>query len=178
MTLRAVIFGLDGVLIKEGDSDLPAHLITQLRQLFDFLRTNDVEPIILANRDWIVKDDKTNTSRPIDYLLQERYGEHHLYVTTRLHLPPKPKRAAVDAILKRHNLSNEEAIYIGNSFMDFRTAINSHLLFLNVTWEREEVSYGFTFSSPKEVGRFIDVVGLKEHHWFYEIDCRTLGFEA
>lgn len=169
MALKAVLFGLEGVLIKDR-GNLGSSIVGDLRRLFDYLRANNIEPIILSNRDWVITNPRTDATSEIDGFLNERYGPHTLYVTTRMGLPPKPSRAAAGTVLSKHELSSSEVIYIGNSEIDFRTAINSDLLFINAIWERQEVGYGFVLSSPSEVGRFISAFGLKQHPWYYQID--------
>lgn len=176
MALRAVIFGLRNVVLKVGNLD--PFIVQELRKLFNFLRAKNIEPILLGNDDWVLKDTDTGQTSQIDDHLLEIYGPHRLYITKRMGLPEKPKKDAVDHILQQHNLSNEQVIYVGNTPMDFRTAINSNLLFLNETWETQQVSYGFTFSTPKEVGRFINAFALKEHPWFYAIDRPGLEYRS
>lgn len=177
MALRAVIFGLRNVLLKEN-GNIDTFIVQELRKLFNFLRMKDSEPILLGNDGWVLKDTETGKTSRIDDYLRDTYGPHSLYLTKRMRLPRKPKRDSVDYILQKHNLSNEQVVYIGNTQIDFQTAVNSNLLFLNEIWEPQQVSYGFTFSTPKEVGRFIDVFALKEHPWFYAIDRPGLQYRS
>ena len=170
MALRAVLFGLEGVLIKEGSTGLPRAVATELGQLFSYLNGKGIRPIILSNRDWKQTNAKTGAIRSIDEVLEKRYPPHSLYVTSRMGLPRKPCKEAVTAILKKHGLSNAEVLYVGTSDIDFKTAVNSRLLFLNAIWDRQDVRYGFIVSSPSEIGRFIDAFGLKSHPWFYQVD--------
>lgn len=62
-----------------------------------------------------------------------------------------------------------ETVYIGSGEADMRTAVNGKILFLRATWYSNNTTYGFEFSQPKELARFIDTLCLREHFWSHEI---------
>jgi predicted amidophosphoribosyltransferase len=184
--LKALIFGLEGVLIKDvaglPDTGLVSarkdQIRAELRQVFEFLRSKGVRPIVLSNRNW--KFSGAGKSLTLDEALSQMYGPLKLYVTTRGDLPAfKPRRESIEALLRLEQLQAHEVAMVGMSQKDFRTAANSNLLFLNATWDRRETQYGFVFESPAEIIRFVELFALKEHPWFYQIDepvCyRSLG---
>lgn len=177
--LRAVIFGLEGVLIKDSAgrpgtglvSAARDQLLSELTQLFEFLRSKGIRPIVLSNRDWVLVDKEAGTRTPIDSVLTETHGPHRLYVVRRGHLAsPKPKKACITELLEKESLQPCEVMMVGVSENDFRTAVNSRLLFINATWDRNEQPYGFVMKNPADVMRFIDLFALKAHPWFYAID--------
>jgi hypothetical protein len=186
MPLKALIFSIDGVLLKDASGASNTGLVSarrdqirlELRQVFDFLRTKGVRPIVLSNRDWRFTGDGPPTT--LDDVLRQRFGDHKLYVVARGDLPaPKQTAESIRALLELEQLEPREVAMLGVSLMDFRAAVNSNLLFLNANWDRREIDYGFVFQTPAEVMRFIDVFALKEHPWFYRIDqpltYRSLG---
>jgi len=178
VALRAVIFGLEGILIKGGEGDPKTGLASErrgsivkgIRELFDFLRMNDIRPIVLSNRDWQIVNRETGARTTIDKRLETLYGTHTLYVAQRGDVPFKPSRESISRVLELQNLSASEVVFVGMSERDFRTALQSKILFMNATWDRQETSYGFVFDSPQAIKRFIELFGLKAHHWFYQID--------
>jgi hypothetical protein len=178
MSLRAVLFGLDGILVKENGR-LHPDIINDLQMLFEYLRINSIKPIILSNRSWTTVDRRTGVTRPIGEWLDDLYGKLELHEFKRLGTDLKQSRSTLDRILQNHNLSNTNVIYVGVSKSDFQAAVNANLIFLNAIWDRQDVSYGLIVSSPVEVGRFISVFCLKKYLWFYKIDnpiCyRSLG---
>ena len=170
MALKAVLFGLEHVLVNEGKGGIGSHTRSELTRLFELLRNNDIQPIILANRNWLHIDDESGEKENIDDSLKKLYGDHSLYITSRMNLPPKPRKDIVEKVLGDHGLLNKEVIYVGTSQIDFNTAINSKILFLNAIWDQQLVSYGFTLKSPIDLARFIMTFCLREHYWFYKID--------
>lgn len=178
MALRAVVFGLTGVLTDDDPGDKStgfagergAALTAEVRELFDYLREKKIRPIVLSNRNWRFTHNANGRQLTIDEFIAEAYGEAKLYVANRGDLPHKPQKECIEALLKLENLQRHEVIYVGNSTQDFRTAVNSGLLYLNAIWDKKESDYGFVFESPREIIRFIDLFALKEHHWFYALD--------
>lgn len=53
--------------------------------------------------------------------------------------------------------------------MDFHTAVNGNILFVNATSKTKVVEYGFQFDQPNEVTQFIDNFCLKRHPWHFVI---------
>ena len=76
-------------------------------------------------------------------------------------VPKKPDPFAVHQILKDMNISSEEAIFVGDSGVDMKTADNSGLLGVGVTWgyrdavELTEAGAGILIDKPEELLRII-----------------------
>jgi hypoxanthine phosphoribosyltransferase len=179
VALKAVLFGGEGILFtaKKGDektglaSERKDEFVAQTAALFHFLRDRGIRPIVVVNRDWVFIPENDPKKRiSLDDQLREMYGDHKLYVGSRGDMPYKPKPECVQSVLQQEGLQPTEAIYVGISKDDFLTAHHGGLLFLNATWDRQEIQYGFVFDSPKAVERFIDLFALRAHHWFYRID--------
>ncbi|MFX0201862.1 MAG: HAD hydrolase-like protein [Candidatus Hodarchaeota archaeon] len=167
MPIRAVIFGLGDTLIVEGKQDLEATVLDGLIGLFKYLREKNIRPIILSNREWFIKTE--TEKKPIDDYLKRRYGDLDLIIPSREGIPQKPNKACVKSVLEKFSLEPNEVIYVGNNDMDFRTAVNGGILFLNATWRIKSVEYGFCFDHPNEINQFIDNFCIKEHPWHFAI---------
>src|SRR5690606_22145682 len=85
-------------------------------------------------------------------------------------MPYKPKAAATAFILQSHGWNNREVVLIGNSEIDMRTASTGNVMFLNATWHGVANPYGFQFSSPLDIARFIDCHCLGLDSWFRAIN--------
>ncbi len=74
---------------------------------------------------------------------------------------PKPDKAALTAILNKHNISNEECIYIGDSDVDVYTAKNANVKMAGVEWgfrgkaELLKAGAQFVASNAKELFEYI-----------------------
>src|SRR5690242_15435901 len=100
--LKAVIFGLEGVLIKDkagaGGTGLVSasrdRILSELRSLFDFLRAKGVSPIVLSNRNWVLVQGSQRL--PLKDVLLDEFGPHKLYVTSNGDLANwKPTKACI-----------------------------------------------------------------------------------
>jgi predicted amidophosphoribosyltransferase len=186
MALKAVVFGLEGTFVADNsklDQPISADRLrtvgSALKEFIAFLQVKEIKPIIVANHHRDVVSPNTNQSQPVDEWLNTLLGEHSLYIAERDGMPYKSQPAFMEAVLDRERLSNIEVVYVGTSQKDFLAALHARILFLNAQWVRSESKYGFVFSEPVELMRFIDLFALKEHHWFYRIDTpieyRSLG---
>ncbi len=77
-------------------------------------------------------------------------------------IPKKPDPFAVHQILKDMDVKSSEAIFVGDSGVDMKTAINSGLLGVGVTWgyrdifELTEAGAGILIDKPEELLRILD----------------------
>jgi hypothetical protein len=55
-----------------------------------------------------------------------------------------------------------------------QASVNGSILLLNAEWYEKRMAYGFSFATPKEVARFIDVFCLRDHFWFFKIEDGSL----
>ncbi len=168
MALKALIFGLDHVILKNGT--LGEEINNDLVTMFEYLRSIDVTPIVLGNRNWVTIDDESEETYDIHESLRERFGDLNIYITSADGIRPKPTKDCISHVLGNEKLAHNEVIYVGNSIIDFQTAINSKILFLNAIWETQQIDYGFTIESPLELIEYVKTYGLKQHYWFFEID--------
>lgn len=73
----------------------------------------------------------------------------------------KPERDMIDMVLNELNVSCEEAIYVGDSEVDIKTARNSNLKCISVTWgfrERElieSIGTDYIVDTPEEISHLL-----------------------
>lgn len=148
--LKALIFSLDNVALKEGGVT-PHHV--EVDKLIRFIQTKGILPIVLANRNWSVTDRDTGKKADAEEHFKPYWGNFPWYVSSRGDCPQKPNAAAIAFILKKHGLAPNEVAFLGNDEMDMRTAVNGNVLFLTASWFAPATEYGFAFATPLEVAR-------------------------
>lgn len=177
--LKYLIFGLRNLVIAEdkadsskGHTDLDGDDFQEFTKLLNYVRSQDITPVVFANHDWkFGKDGKTAQE-----VLTKKWGKVEWIIASELNLPYKPQAAAMQAVLKRLGCEANEVLYIGNTVDDMRTAVNGEVLFLNGTWISDSIEYGFKFSSPKAIAKFIDVFCVRSHGWHFAIEQGRLRY--
>ena len=162
--LKCVIFGDRDVI--QNDEFLP-----EVEKLIQFLIDRKIKPVIISN-------DNNYQRQDLKDKLTKQYQELSWYITSVNGIPKKPKKESIDYILKNLSYTNSNVIYVGNSDVDMKTAVNSKLLFLNAAWEGQKTTYGFKFNTPKEIARFIEIFCLRKYFWAYEIKDNDLEYYA
>jgi len=102
-------------------------------------------------------------------VLSQQWGSMPWYIASNGDMPFKPFAAAMEHVLARHGWKTHEAIYVGNTQEDMKTAVNGKLLFLNALWHGKANPYGYQFNSPLDVARFVDCFCLGLDDWFWQI---------
>lgn len=164
--LKGVILSVADTIMNMGKID--RGVFSEVEKLMAFLKLRGITPVLLANQDRYINVDGKRGNL-YDYL-EQRFD--NLVIFTRLRddkVPLKPSAAATAYVLDKMKWASNEVVYIGSNEDDMRTAVNGNLLFLRATWYSKNTDYGFKFSEPKEVARFIDTLCLREHFWSHEI---------
>ncbi|WP_318495650.1 phosphoribosyl transferase [Photobacterium leiognathi] len=164
--LKGVILSVEDTIMNMGTID--AGVFAEVAKLMDFFKLRNLKPVLLANQQrWLTQN---GVRRDLYEALEERFDDLAVFTRLRDHnVPPKPQRAATEYILNEMGWESNEVIYLGSNEDDMRTAVNGDILFLRATWYSNNTDYGFEFSTPKEVARFIDTLCLREHFWSHEI---------
>ena len=165
--LKGVILSVEDTLINNGK--LEDGVFAEVEKLMAFFNLRGIKPVLLGNRRWTFTDNDGNKKDLYDAFEAHFKG---LVIFTRQRdpeIPPKPRAAATQFILDKMKWESNEVVYIGSSDDDMRTAVNGKILFLRATWYSNNTDYGFEFSEPKELARFIDTLCLREHFWSHEI---------
>ena len=160
--LRGVIFGIDKIITAEKVTK--REIIEQIGRLTSFLLSKRITPVVLANREWFLGKE------PLQDALKGILGDFPWFVANRDGFPHKPYAASINYVLNRMGWDSAETIYVGNTKHDMQTAVNGEVLFLNATWYGKTEEYGFQFSTPKDVAKFVDVFCLRDHLWHYTIN--------
>ena len=126
-----------------------------------------MKPVFASNHDWAVKSGPSAKPRPFKEYLEEHLGPVSFYLGGQDGMPYKPQAAAVGHILQNETWTRRGVVYVGNSDNDMRTARNGDVLFLNALWHETDSPYGYQFSSPKDVARFVDCFCLGLTSWFW-----------
>jgi hypothetical protein len=173
--IKGVILSVEDTLVRQGSGDGNAAAFTEVSKLIRFLQCRGIEFVVTTNRPWTVGAEK----RPLRDVLHSHWGEFpYLSLEYDGNMPPRPQAAFTEYILETMGWTDTETIYIGSTEIDMRTAVNGGLLFLRATWYADHVDYGFQFSTPKNIARFLDVFCLREHLWGFEIKDGPFEFYA
>jgi hypothetical protein len=165
--LKGAIFSLRDVLVRRGAVD--PQLTSELGKLIAWLRHHEVRPVFVSNHAWVSKM-PDGTSKDLKTVLSDEWGDVPWYVAMNGDMPFKPYAGAMKHVLTVQGWKPHEAIYIGNTKDDMKTAVNGNLLFLNAVWHGEASPYGYQFVSPLDVARFIDCFCLGINDWFWELE--------
>lgn len=171
--LKGIILGIDNILAtgKEDNAQINQNILNETGRLINFLNQNGIQPVVLANRDWLI-----NGQRLKDFLASQWGSSFPWFIAKRGNVPYKPSRNAINHVLDNMKWDANETIYLGNSIDDMRTAVNGSVLLLNITWYCKNTGYGFEFSSPRDVARFIDIFCLRNNFWHYSINHEGLEY--
>lgn len=165
--LKGVILSVEDTLVNTGK--IKADVFAEVEKLMAFFTLRGIKPVLLSNRSWTVTDNGGNKKDLYDALEGHFKGLAIFSPQRDIKVPHKPSTAATQYVLNEMNWEPNEVVYIGSRDDDMRTAVNGKILFLRATWYSNNTDYGFEFSEPKELGRFIDTLCLREHFWSHEI---------
>lgn len=171
--IKGVILSVEDILVPKGKND--SEIFAEVDKLIRYFRTKKIEFVVFTNRGWVVGDERT----PLEDVLQKHWGEFkYLCRAKDKSIPGKPTADATKYVLDLMGWESTETLYIGASINDMQTAVNGELLFLRATWWADKTDYGFEFSTPKDIARFIDTFCLREHLWCHEIHDGDFNFYA
>lgn len=181
MLLKAVIFSVSDVVLPTRDNPHSAEIkITnsiEFRKLLNFLQSKNIHVIFLTNNNGTVYSDGNQI--PLNEFLAQHFpNSKHYCRALNPHIPAKQSGRAIDYIINDLNLERNEIIYVGRSDEDLQAATNGNILFLNATWFEPVNEYGFLFSSPKEIARFIDIFCLREIAWGWQGNLNDANYYA
>ena len=170
-TLKGTIFSLRGVLANPGKVD--DKILNEVVKLLRYLISINVEPILVSNSPWNLtfQDGK---KVPFQEYLSEVCGRELEYYQAGVDFKAKQYAASMQKILEDHDWNSSEVIYVGNTEDDMKAASNGGFLFLNAKWHGDNSPYGFDFSSPKDIGRFIECCCVIPENWFWGIEKGNL----
>ncbi|EOW6517479.1 hypothetical protein ACOZX1_002712 [Cronobacter dublinensis] len=168
MHLKAVIFSITDVVLPTTSNthsqQLKSRMDSELRKLFSFLSSKNIKILFLTNANRNVRT-KSGNVKLDDYLKRKFPDCVHYCRDLNNEIPAKQTGKAIDFIMNDLGVKRNELIYVGRSEEDLQAATNGKTLFINATWYEPVTEYGFQFSEPKEIARFIDVFCLRDELW-------------
>lgn len=171
--LKGVILSVEDVLLPQGKVD--QSIFAEVKRLISFFKESGVQFVVFTNREWTVNDGK----RPLEDFLKEIWGDFPYFCRAKdQRIPPKPRASSTEYVLETMGWDSTEVVYIGASESDMQTAVNGGLLFLRATWYANKTDYGFEFSTPKDIARFIDTFCFRDHLWCHEIHDGNFEYYA
>ncbi|TKI07545.1 hypothetical protein [Martelella alba] len=181
MLLKAVIFSVSDVVLptrsNPHSNEIKRTISKEFRKLLDFLESKNIHIIFLTNNNGTVFSDDEQI--PLNEFLTQRHpNAKHYCRALNPGLPAKQSGRAIDFIMNDLNLERNKMIYVGRSDEDLQAATNGKVLFLNATWFKPVNEYGFLFSSPKEIARFIDIFCLRETAWGWQGNLNNAHYYA
>jgi len=171
--IKGVILSVEDILVPNGKVD--GKIFSEVDKLIKYFRSKNIEFVVFTNRAWTIGKDRI----PLEDRLREYWGDFtYLCRAKDRSVPGKPQKEATNYVLNLMGWKSTETLYIGASENDMQTAVNGSLLFLRATWWAHKTNYGFEFSTPKDIARFIDTFCLREHLWCHEIHDGDFHFYA
>ncbi|EPK3183984.1 TPA: phosphoribosyl transferase [Enterobacter asburiae] len=165
--LKGVILSIEDTLYNSGR--VKADVFAEVKKLMNFFSLRGIKPVLLSNRSWTFTD-RNGDKRDLYLELESQFKDLLIFSPNRdSDVPLKPSTASTKYVLDKLGWESNEVVYIGSHDADMRTAVNGKILFLRATWYSNNTDYGFEFSEPKELARFIDTLCLREHFWSHEI---------
>lgn len=181
MLLKAVIFSISDVVLPTNynphSSEVKKQISKEFKKLLRFLKCKGIYTVFLSNRNGVVNRGENKISLN-KFLYQQYPDSKHYCRELNFDIPTKQSGLAIDFIMKDLNLERNEIIYVGRSDEDLQAATNGKVLFLNATWFKPVHEYGFLFSSPKEIARFIDIFCLRETAWGWKGNFNNAHYYA
>ncbi len=169
--LKGVIFGVENVLVKPGSLSPHAETLGETGKLVRFLRSKDVESVVMTNQEWVMTNSKTKQKVPLKDAIEKEWGVAlNWFQCAKDGVPAKQSAEAIAHVREKMGWEPNETLFIGNSEIDMQSAVNGSILLLNAEWYEKNMEYGFGFDSPKEVARFIDTFCFREHFWYFAVE--------
>lgn len=169
-----MIFAINHVLGVKGKVD--PEKMAEVGRLVKFLRDKGVTPVVLSNHEWTMT--KAGAVSSLEKALTSEWGVFPWFQAGRDGCPYKPRADSTSFVLEKMGWKTEEAVFLGNSEADMRTAVNGNLLFLNAVWYGKNCDYGFHFESTRDVARFVDLFCLRDALWHFHVSSGPLNFYA
>lgn len=172
--LKGVIFGWDNVLVANGKLGPQLHILEQTGKLVRYLNSRGVEVLVMTNRRHIVTDGQTGKVTPAQEYFEAGWGAKiDWHLCGQNGGAGKQSHEGFQNVLAKKGWQPNNVVYVGNSKDDMRAAVNNKVLLLTAKWypdTTETTEYGFHFSEPKGVARFVDVFCLRDRYWYFQIN--------
>jgi histidinol phosphatase-like enzyme len=155
MSIKAAILDLDGTTIAPDGS-----VVEGMNEAVGRLHELDVKVIIFSNRptqEGLLK-------------IQSMATSPDLFVTKQHTKVSKGSPKWIQYVCDKLGIKPNELIYLGDSDLDMRTAVNSKVVYLNAQWSKPSFPYGIQLSSPALLPTIIEHFFLKTALWHWRLD--------
>jgi hypoxanthine phosphoribosyltransferase len=163
MTLKLVLFSVDGTLCRNGKIDKA--LATETAELIKALDNEGVRSVFWSNKSWTV-----NSKTPLNVYFSDLCGVD--IVVHGMHNDKMPNRTSANSVqplLDKYGVARHETILVGSSQNDLRAGVNNRLLLIRTDWYGQQLDYGFPVNSVSELARFLFVFALRKHPIFWQV---------
>ena len=163
MTVKALISDLDGTLIRDDNSIVPGYdeALAQLKSM-------GIKLVIFSNHPRHDVENKIkNLAMPPD-----------LIVTRDDVNISKGSPEWIKHVTQKIGLKRNELLYIGDTDLDMKTAVNSKVIYFNAEWSNPGYKYGLPIESPILLPIIIKNFFLKKHLWYWSVDSKDLKGNA
>jgi hypothetical protein len=158
VAVEAVILDLSGTLVDEKNRAVPgsARLIADLQEA-------GIHVAVAATHDTAFG------------ILQNAGLVPELVMTRRMVEAAKGNRAWVNRACATFGMQPHQVVWLGDSDLDMRSALNADVIFFNAAWSNPDFQYGIQVNSPSLFTALIREIFAKAHPWYWTCNCSDLA---
>lgn len=152
MAVKAVVLDLDGTLIDPVGNPVPGipEMISEIKAL---------------NLQLAVASNQPGASRKLS-----RAGLHVDLIIDKTLMQGinKGSPAWVDKAAEEFGIERNELVWLGDSDLDMRSAVNASVVYFNAGWSKPQYPYGITISHPSILPILLRECFMKLANWYWE----------
>jgi haloacid dehalogenase-like hydrolase len=150
--IAAAILDLDGTLLDSEGAPVPG-----VQGMLSDLRSNGVRIAIASNR--------PNLSAR----LQSAGLLHDLAMDRHIAGAKKGSPLWVDAVCQAFAINTNEVVWLGDSDLDMRSAVNARIVYFNAGWAAPTYPYGINVTHPRVFDLVIKECFSKAVYWYWQV---------
>jgi len=154
VTVKAAILDLHGTLVDESEG-VP---VEGVPDMLSRLKENGLAIAIATNRAAGVKALIKAGLSPDIVITKHVVGKR------------KGSPVWVDYALDELGVDRNEIVWLGDSSLDMRSAVNARILYFNAGWSKPDYPYGITVGTPQEFDLIIRECFMKDIYWHWELE--------
>ena len=153
MGIAAVILDLDGTLLNSREDPVPG-----IKDMLSNLRSNGIQIAIASNRPNV-------TAR-----VRSAGLVHDLIIGRDTVGAMKGSPRWVESACTDFGISANQVVWLGDSDLDMRSAVNAHIVYFNAGWSAPDYPYGINVPSPRVFDLVITECFMKTKYWYWQLD--------
>jgi hypothetical protein len=150
--VAAVILDLDGTLLDGAGAPIPG-----VQGMLASLRSNRISIAIASNRP------KLSARLRTAGLL------HDLAIDRHLAGAKKGSPLWVDAVCDSFAIKKNEVVWLGDSDLDMRSAVNAGIVYFNAGWSAPTYPYGINVTHPEAFSLVVEECFSKAVYWYWQL---------